>query len=161
MIGRACLSGCEMADIPNGDYVLKDSGQRQEWTTGSRRDTRAGKGRFDLIPPEFLEALAQLYEAGAIKYGDRNWEKGQPLSRYYDSEQRHMNKWAQGYEDENHLIQAAWNIIGLYITQRRIREGKLPRELGDFGPLAYEDDEPETSDAIAGDWTLVYGNDGR
>lgn len=129
-----------MPDIPNGDYVLKDSGSRQDFDTGSRRDTRAGKGRFDLIPPEFLQALAELYEAGALKYGDRNWEKGQPVSRYFDSAQRHQNKWVQGWEDENHLIQAIWNLVAIYITQLRIRQEKLPKSLGDIGPLASDND---------------------
>ncbi len=68
---------------------VKDSGERREFSTGSVRDVRKGKGRFDLIPPCALLLLAQHYENGAVKYGDRNWEKGQPLSSYVDSMLRH------------------------------------------------------------------------
>lgn len=114
---------------------VKDSGERRQFDTGSVRDTRKGKGRFDLIPPEFLQALAELYEAGADKYGDRNWEKGQPLSSTYDSAMRHMNRWAQGYEDEPHLIQAIWNLIAIWVVQKRVRAGALPETLADIGPI--------------------------
>lgn len=51
------------------DYSeVKDSGKRQEFGTGSRRDTRDGKGRYDLIPPYFLKRLAVHLENGAVKY---------------------------------------------------------------------------------------------
>ncbi|HUS51203.1 MAG TPA: dATP/dGTP diphosphohydrolase domain-containing protein, partial [Candidatus Paceibacterota bacterium] len=68
---------------------VKDSGKRQDFDTGSRRDTRDGKGRYDLLPVRAIKRLAKHYENGAKKYGDRNWEKGQPLSRYLDSALRH------------------------------------------------------------------------
>ena len=56
--------------------TVMDSGERQEFSTGSVRDTRKGKGRFDLLPPKAIRRLAVHFESGAIKYGDRNWEKG-------------------------------------------------------------------------------------
>lgn len=112
------------------DHV-KDSGEREEWATGSRRDTRKGKGRFDLIPFYPLLRLAQHYENGAVKYGDRNWEKGQPLSRYRDSAVRHVLLWNSGAMDEDHASAAVWNIFGFLWTQEQIRLGKLPKELND------------------------------
>ena len=113
---------------------LKDSGQREEFTTGSRRDTREGKGRFDLLMmgmSKALERLAILLERGAKKYGERNWEKGQPISRYLDSATRHLHRAAQGMEDEDHLIQAAWNCMAAVETLGRVRDGKLPAALND------------------------------
>jgi len=117
---------------------VKDSGKRQEFGTGSVRDTNIGKGRFDLMPPYALLRLAQHYENGAEKYGDRNWEKGQPLSRYVDSALRHMLKLLMGLEDEDHLSAAAWNILAVVETQMRIRLGLLPKELDDL-PTVYKD----------------------
>lgn len=208
---------------------IKDSGKREEFATGSRRDTREGKGRFDLLPPfaiadilidcpnfnseitndpggvafrhlkdaqncafqflgvhgsigEFsvsvlvecciklllasenltnesegckgadlirapdneggftlpqigLERLAQHFECGAAKYGDRNWENGQPLSRYFDSGSRHICKALQRMEDEDHVIAAAWNFACLIDTMRRIECGFLPPELDDLPKL--------------------------
>lgn len=130
-----------MMKQPDGPFVLKDSGQREEFPTGSRRDTRSGKGRFDLIPTMALRRLAAVYEKGALKYGDGNWQKGQPLSRYVDSAMRHLVCAAEGKEDEDHLFHAVWNLIALAWTQEAVRRGVLPAELYDI-PLSDESDIP-------------------
>lgn len=122
---------------------LKDSGERQTWQTGSQRDTREGKGRFDLISPRFLKRLALVLEKGAVKYGDRNWEKGQPLSRYLDSALRHINCYLMGMRDEDHLAQAAWNLHSLIHTQELVWAGLLPPELDDLPGAIVPDNEPE------------------
>jgi hypothetical protein len=114
------------------DYKTLDSGKREEFATGSKRDTREGKGRFDLITPYALARLAGVYERGAEKYGNRNWEKGQPLSRYFDSAMRHLNKVMMGWTDEDHISQALWNIAAFIHTEEMIRLGKLPPELDDM-----------------------------
>ena len=108
--------------------ILKDSGKREEFSTGSRRDSREGKGRFDLLfmgMPEALRRLAVLLERGAAKYGERNWERGQPISRYIDSAARHLHRAAQGMTDEDHLIQLAWNAMAAVETLHRIKNGTL------------------------------------
>lgn len=112
--------------------TIKDSGRREDFSTGSRRDTRDGKGRFDLLPPRAIARLARHFEAGSKKYGDRNWEKGQPLSRYMDSALRHAFRFTQGERDEDHLIAAAWNLVCLAETEERIKLGLLPKELNDL-----------------------------
>lgn len=114
------------------NFDLKDSGKREEFTTGSVRDTREGKGRFDLIPIPELRRLAQVYERGATKYGDDNWRKGQPLRRYIDSGIRHLLAAAEGQEDEDHIMQAAWNCFAFAYTLRAVREGRLPEALNDL-----------------------------
>jgi hypothetical protein len=115
------------------DYsAVNDSGVREEFDTGSRRDSRTGKGRFDLMSPFVLERDARHLENGAVKYGDRNWERGQPLSRYYDSAMRHMNKYMMGFRDEDHLAAARWNIAALMHTETMIRLGLLPDSLNDL-----------------------------
>lgn len=113
-------------------FVVKDSGKREEFNTGSRRDTREGKGRYDLLPPAALRRLARHYEAGAVKYGDRNWEKGQPLSRYLDSAMRHLVAYLEGQRDEDHIIACAWNCFAIAATEDRIARGLLPKELNDL-----------------------------
>lgn len=111
---------------------VKDSGVREEFTTGSKRDTRKGKGRYDLISPIAMKRLAQHYENGAAKYGDRNWEKGQPLSRYMDSLIRHAYCLMSGLEDEDHASAIAWNAFAFIHTKELIKHGKLPVELDDM-----------------------------
>ena len=64
---------------------VQDSGTRQNFSTGSVRDTNMGKPRFDLISLLGSYRLAKHYANGAVTYGDRNWEKGQPLSGYIES----------------------------------------------------------------------------
>ena len=113
-------------------FLTKDSGAREEFTTGSRRDTREGKGRYDLIPAIPLHRLAQLYERGARKYGDRNWERGQPLSRYLDSAARHLYAWIGGDRSEDHLIACVWNCFSYIWTEEMIKRGLLPAELNDM-----------------------------
>lgn len=110
-------------------FVTKDSGKREEFKTGSKRDTREGKGRYDLISPIAIRRIAGVYERGAQKYGDRNWEKGQPLSRYLDSALRHTFQVLEGKVDEDHAAQAAWNLLAYIHTQEQIAAGKLPKEL--------------------------------
>lgn len=129
---------------------IKDSGERQSFDTGSQRDTRSGKGRFDLLfagMPSAVEQLAKLLEAGAVKYGEHNWKKGQPLSRFLDSALRHMSKAAQGIEDEPHLIQAAWNILALHETLTEVRAGRLPIELADL-PFAVSEASASAPDNV-------------
>jgi len=117
-------------------FTVNDSGERRAFGTGSVRDTRTGKGRFDLISPIALKRLALHYEAGAKKYGDRNWEKGQPLSVFLDSALRHLNCFLAGQRDEDHMTAVAWNAFALVHTEELIRQGKLPAELNGLGKEA-------------------------
>lgn len=112
---------------------VKDSGERRAFDTGSVRDVRTGKGRFDLIPPEGILRLAQHFENGAVKYGDRNWQLGQPLSSYIDSGLRHGYNLLALKVDEDHPSAAIWNFMAFLCTAEWIIEGKLPRELDDIG----------------------------
>lgn len=120
------------------DSILPDSGKRRKFATGSQRDTRDGKGRFDLIPPLFMLLLARHFEAGGKKYEDRNWEKGQPLSVYLDSALRHIFKYVYyGAKNEDHLVAAAWNLAAMIETRERVRLGALPEALADI-PIKLE-----------------------
>jgi len=132
-IALAEFLGKPVAAISGAEYSsVQDSGQRQEFETGSWRDTRQGKGRFDLIPTVPLERLARHYENGAAKYGDRNWEKGQPLSRYLDSAFRHLVAAISGKRDEDHLSAVAWNVFAFVATEQWISDGVLPTSLNDL-----------------------------
>lgn len=115
-----------------GGCVIKDSGTRRDFDTGSVRDAAEGKGRMDLLPMWALERLSKHFEAGCKKYGDRNWEKGQPLSVYMDSALRHLFKHVRGERDEDHLVAAAWNIMCAMDTEARIKAGLLSVKLADL-----------------------------
>ncbi len=133
----------------NNTPTVKDSGVRESFPTGSVRDTRAGKGRYDLLPTRALRRVARHFEAGAIKYGDRNWEKGQPISRYLDSALRHTFNHLEGQRDEDHLAAAAWNILAAIETEERGRIGLLPVELDDTPRELVEFNKAAVSKAYA------------
>jgi len=115
-----------------------DSGERERFATGSRRDTRKGKGRYDLITPIGLRRLALHYENGAAKYGDRNWERGQPISRFLDSAIRHLYAYLGGSRDEDHLAAAAWNALAAIHIEEAVAAGILPKELDDLPGGPYQ-----------------------
>lgn len=105
-----------MAKVYNS---VKDSGTRQEFSTGSRRDSQEGKARFSLVPSGPLTRLAMHYTNGAKKYGDGNWMLGQPASQFLDSLGRHYEAAKEGRVDEDHLAAIAWNAFSLMYFQDR------------------------------------------
>lgn len=114
-------------------FTTKDSGQREDFPTGARRDTQDGKPRFDLIPVCSLRRLADLYASGAVKYGEGNYERGMPFKRVYASLLRHVYAWAEGDRTEDHAAAIAWNAFALMLYEERINQGRLPAELDDMG----------------------------
>jgi len=94
----------------------------------------AGKIRIDLIPWEWLYALAHLLTLGSIKYAPRNWEKGLSWSDTMASLKRHLVAWERGedYDDEtksHHLVSVAWNALVLFSMQvRGVGKKDYPRE---------------------------------
>jgi len=122
-----------VADVSQRE--LKDSGKRQEFDTGAVRDLQENKGRYDLIPPHGLYRLAVHFEKGCKKYGERNWEKGIDLARYWNSANRHWQQVLAGEEDEDHATAALWNIICWIETNYRIELGILPKELDNMNKM--------------------------
>lgn len=96
---------------------LKDSGARQEFSTGARRDTDENKPRYSLVPPKVLRRIVMIFTLGAKKYGDHNYQKGMPFSRYLDSAGRHIEQFRDGETDEDHLAQACWNLMSIMYHQ--------------------------------------------
>lgn len=120
--------------VKDGDlkkFEVKDSGAREEFVTGARRDIQRDKGRFDLIPYYGLERLAQHFENGAKKYGPNNWQKGIPVRTYWNSAARHIGKAIDLQEDEDHQAAAVWNLMCAMWTIKMVEEGRLPKSLDD------------------------------
>lgn len=125
--------GIEHKTLRDGveEFRTLDSGERDVFQTGARRDTQAGKPRYDLIPPSALRRVAELYARGAEKYGDRNWQKGIPINRLYASLLRHIYQWAEGDNVEDHLAAVIFNAMAIMWTEEQIEEGNLPVDLFD------------------------------
>lgn len=91
--------------------MIKDSGDRTEFSTGAKRDMHAGKGRMDLLPWNAIMEVSKHCENGALKYGERNVDKGIPQHSFVDSAFRHLAKYLLGWRDEPHLTAACWNLL--------------------------------------------------
>lgn len=81
--------------------------------TGDANNLHYALGCFNGFdtPQTMLLEVAIHFEDGAKKYGERNWEKGIPVSRYIDSAVRHYLKWLRGDTDERHDRAFCWNIL--------------------------------------------------
>lgn len=99
-------------------FITKDSGKRQDYKSGMRRDLQAGKPRYDLcIPLEgktMFTRWAELMERGAVKYGERNWEKAnsqEELDRFRASAFRHFMQWfTNSAPEEDHAAAIFFNV---------------------------------------------------
>jgi hypothetical protein len=110
----------------------KDSGERVEYASGAVRDPSRGKGRYDLLPMHAIYRLAVAFENGCEKYPDRNWERGEPCSRFVDSALRHLSQYLAGDDDEDHFAQALWNVACGIQTEQWAIEGKVPANVLDL-----------------------------
>jgi len=80
--------------------------EENEESEGVKYD--GGKLRMELIPPEAIEALAEVITYGANKYSDDNWKKVSK-DRYIGALMRHLNAYRKGelYDDESGLTHIA------------------------------------------------------
>lgn len=105
------------------EFITKDSGARQEYSTGMHRDLQDGKPRYDLVVPivpggctpdiVILKRWADLMARGAEKYGERNWELASTIeeyNRFKSSAFRHFMQWIYGEKDEDHAAAVLFNI---------------------------------------------------
>lgn len=74
---------------------------------------------YENMANAILEA-SLLYEAGAIKYGENNWQRGMPLSCYIDSGLRHYLKTLRGDDDEPHYRGFVWNMLCAMWTLKNV-----------------------------------------
>jgi hypothetical protein len=112
-------------------FLTKDSGKREVFESGMKRDTQDDKPRFDLLFPlgvpyadQFLTRVAELLARGAVKYDARNWEKaaGQAeLDRFKASAMRHMIQWQAGETDEDHASAVVFNLMGAHLVEWKLR----------------------------------------
>ena len=102
--------------------VIKDSGDRTVFSTGSVRDMHEGKGDMASIPWESILRLSKHYENGAKKYQRWNFRKGIPVSSFIDSACRHLAKYQSGMDDEDHLAAAAFNVLGAMLMENTMPE---------------------------------------
>ena len=92
-----------------------------------------GKPRYDLVPPEALDALSRVLTFGASKYSERNWEKGMDWGRVFGAMMRHAWAWWRGENTDpetgySHL----WHALccaAFLVTYEQRRIGKDDRHV--------------------------------
>ena len=120
------------------DILMHDSGNRENFNTGAVRDTASDKPRPDLISPFAEERVGQWLRLGAVKYAERNWERGIPNSRCLASLRRHVMRYQQGDRSEDHLAAVIFNAQAIIHNEEMMARGVLPAELDDmpdYGPV--------------------------
>jgi hypothetical protein len=120
--------------VSGSGRVTKDSGKRQEFESGMRRDTEEGKPTFSLLVPkgvpyeeQILTRFAALLARGAEKYTARNWEQAnseEELERYYSSAFRHFMQWICGEDDEDHAAAVMFNIMCAETLKWKLANGE-------------------------------------
>ena len=118
--------------MKNG-YITKDSGSRQEYKSGMKRDLQDGKPRYDLIIPKghknhMLKRWAGLMARGAEKYGERNFEKAnsqEELDRFKASAFRHFIQWFDGEDDEDHAAAIMFNVNAYEVIRDKLSKGNV------------------------------------
>ena len=149
---------------------MADMGSKNE---GKKLDDR--KLRYDLIPAEALEALAEVYTLGARKYGDNNYLNGIKYSRVYAALVRHLQAFWQGEsidpdDGQYHLASVAWGAFTLLTYESRqvgeddrpwcpfmdmeldIEEGETPHDAFEFLPTEEGRSNPLSHD----EWVKFY-----
>ena len=105
------------------EYVIKDSQQRKEFSTGMIRDSE-DKIRYDLIPLWFLERFAEHLTKGAKKYLPHNWELAETdeeLERFEQSAWRHFIALLRNETEEDHMAALAFNICGIELVREKLK----------------------------------------
>ncbi len=119
------------SDMRTG-FVVKDSGKREEFSSGMVRDTSDGKQQFHrVLEGPMFHRWANHLTKGATKYpdnpdGSANWTKasGAPeLRRFKESALRHFIQWYYGQVDEDHAAAVLFNINGAEFVKEINREG--------------------------------------
>lgn len=119
---------CEHFREAKMNFETKDSGKRQEFSTGMVRDVQTDKPRYDLLDMPMLKRWAELMGRGAVKYGENNWRKAatqEELTRFKASALRHMMQWFEGDTSEDHGAAVMFNIAGAEMVREKLRTQTL------------------------------------
>lgn len=92
---------------------------KDQFPSGAQRDKQDGKPQYGLISPGFTAALAAMLTEKAAHYGDRNWEKGIPTSRSFESLLRHVEamkrgEWWDKESGAEHAVLATANLMFIF-----------------------------------------------
>lgn len=111
------------------EFIVKDSGARQEFESGMVRDTGDKPRYLRIFVGPMAERWAVHLHKGAKKYPDvaigvPNWTLATgeaELQRFKESALDHMVKWLQGMTDEDHGAAIFFNVNGAEFVKEKMR----------------------------------------
>lgn len=121
----------EFAMFEPEDFDVKDSGERQHFTSGMVRDTQEGKVDYTRVldGPMFDRWAAHVTKAEKkypdIAPGVANWTLAsgeEELVRFKKSAFRHFRQWLRGDTDEDHAAAVLFNINGYEYVRERMKK---------------------------------------
>lgn len=93
------------------------------YETGATRSADADGVRYDLVPPEGVEAVARAMHEGAVTHGDNNWKKGLKNSVLVNHALRHIVEYLkEGGVQEDHIGHALANLMMLKWNEANLPE---------------------------------------
>lgn len=106
------------------EFVVKDSGVREDFASGMKRDVETGKPDYLLTRDgPMYERYAMHLTRGAEKYGRRNWTlaaSAEEYERFQRSAARHFEQWLRGDRDEDHAAAVFFNVNAAeYVLDRQ------------------------------------------
>jgi len=120
--------------INKNKFITKDSGKRQIYESGMKRDVDIDKPSLYYWIPQDIPyeeqvwtRLGKLATRGANKYGCRNMDKAdsvEELERFKNSAFRHMLQWLCNETDEDHMAGTVFNILQAENVRWRIKNKK-------------------------------------
>lgn len=125
---RPIQPGEGISFAPAEEFVVKDSGAREEYANGFVRDTEDGKYDYarilrieglHLIPVEALERWGAHMLKGAEKYGEDNWRQAKgpiAIARFLRSLCRHVVQYIRKDRTEDHAAAVCFNVWAAELT---------------------------------------------
>ena len=116
---RACKNS------PWNDHHRESAEEIEELYRADEKKYDAGKLRMDLIPPEALEAIAEILTYGAKKYSANSWQNLPDFkARYTGALLRHLTAWQRGEERDpesglRHIDHVLCNAVFLSWKERQ------------------------------------------
>jgi hypothetical protein len=126
-MGYAPRTSLKQENVKMSKFITKDSGERQRYSSGMRRDVQTDKPRYDLLDWSMLKRWAELMGRGAVKYGEHNWKRAETqteLDRFKASALRHCIQWFNGDVDEDHASAVMFNLSGAEMVKGKLCQQK-------------------------------------
>lgn len=111
------------------NFIVKDSGKRQQFESGMVRDTREGKTDYtSILDGPMLTRWAEHLTKAKVKYPDirpgvANWTLAageEELNHFKKSAFGHFIKWIRGDRDEDHAAALYFNVNGYEFVREKL-----------------------------------------